>query len=1168
MGRELSCLASLVLVLGLAAGVASADIETGLVGYWPLNEGTGDTTADISGNGHDGTLYNGATWILPGFIGNAAMNFDGDPGSRVSVGTWDPGDLLTLAVWARWTGEQNKAPRTGIIGKRDDWTNDGIRWFSEVMTTGEVRMRTFNQTVGSPAGMLTAFIDEWAHIAITFDGSTCRIYLNAEEVASGSFSLGPGLTAAVGLGCKAGAANSNTEIFSGDLDDARIYNRALIATDVEQLFGWTGIAGKAYGPDPVDGKRDVPRDVVLTWAPGQFASPLNGHKVYFSENFADVSNGIGGITQSADSYDPPQRLDFEKTYYWRVDEVNMPPDSTVFEGDVWSFTVESFSSPVEGVLATASSSTAGKGPANTVNGSGLDAGGLLHDRVGEAMWLSDIAGPQPSWIEFEFGKVQKLHEMWVWNSNDGLEPVIGFGFQDVTIEYSADGIDFVTLGTTHEFTRAPGADNYAHDTTIDFGGAGAKYVRLTANSNWGGILPQFGLSEVRFLSIPVQARGPDPASGAAEVTLDLELDWIAGREAASHEVYLSDDLQAVAEGTAPFTNVAQSSHGPLALDLGKTYFWRVDEVNDVESPARWRGDVWDFTTIESLVVEDFESYDAADNQIWFTWYDGLGFGVPGTPDFFGGNGTGAAVGDENTASSTEETIVRGGNQSMPLSYNNNKPGALNYSETTLTLDSQKDWTVRGVGELSVWFRGYPASVGSFVEAPAGTFTVTAEGADIWNQADEFHYVYKQLSGVGSIIARVDSVENTDPWAKSGVMIRETLDAGSKFAAVYITPANDDGTPTQGCRFQARTDTDGSATSDSSPTLVATPEQMAITAPYWVKIERDITGNFRGSYSSNGTAWTPMVWRPLISMESSVYVGLALTSHNAAVTGEAVFSGTQTTGAVTGQWQSQDIGILSNSAEPLYVEIANGNGTSGLVSHDDPAATQIDTWTEWRIDLQQFADQGVNLTNVDSITIGTGDKNNPQPRGSGKMFFDDIGLFPEPAIQGPKTANVIFEAEAADILGSNWRLYNDSASSGSQHIGSDDGDGDDFDTAPGVDWAAVYNFTVAADGIYKILLRGQEAGADSFWVRITTATSQTLEHPDQPGTGWVKFNGMDAPNGWAWDEVHSDDDPDDAVANWTLAAGEHTLEIAKREDGVLLDAILITDDLALDQATLP
>ena len=93
--------------------------------------------------------------------------------------------------------------------------------------------------------------------------------------------------------------------------------------------------------------------------------------------------------------------------------------------------------------------------------------------------------------------------------------------------------------------------------------------------------------------------------------------------------------------------------------------------------------------------------------------------------------------------------------------------------------------------------------------------------------------------------------------------------------------------------------------------------------------------------------------------------------------------------------------------------------------------------------------------------------------------------------------------------------------------------------------------------------GEEEEAADF----DQSTSQTLEDPDQPGTGWVRFNGMDAPIGWAWDEVHSNDH-DSAVVNWTLGAGEHTLEIAKREDGTLVDAILITDDLALDQATLP
>ena len=127
---------------------------------------------------------------------------------------------------------------------------------------------------------------------------------------------------------------------------------------------------------------------------------------------------------------------------------------------------------------------------------------------------------------------------------------------------------------------------------------------------------------------------------------------------------------------------------------------------------------------------------------------------------------------------------------------------------------------------------------------------------------------------------------------------------------------------------------------------------------------------------------------MTTMSSTVYVGLALTSHVPGVQGQAVFSGVQTEGNVTGQWQSQDIGILNNSAEPLYVELANSNGTSGMVLHDDPAATQIDAWTRWRIDLQQFADQGVDLANIDSISIGVGDTN---PGGTGIMYFDDILL---------------------------------------------------------------------------------------------------------------------------------------------------------------------------------
>jgi len=130
------------------------------------------------------------------------------------------------------------------------------------------------------------------------------------------------------------------------------------------------------------------------------------------------------------------------------------------------------------------------------------------------------------------------------------------------------------------------------------------------------------------------------------------------------------------------------------------------------------------------------------------------------------------------------------------------------------------------------------------------------------------------------------------------------------------------------------------------------------------------------------------------MSSNVYIGLAVTSHNPALTCEVKISGVQTTGTVTGQWQSQDIGIASNSAESMYVAVGNSAGAPAIVNYDGPAATQIDAWTQWIIPMQAFADQGVNLTDVDNISVGVGDRNNLQAGGSGTLYIDDIGLYPE------------------------------------------------------------------------------------------------------------------------------------------------------------------------------
>jgi hypothetical protein len=91
--------------------------------------------------------------------------------------------------------------------------------------------------------------------------------------------------------------------------------------------------------------------------------------------------------------------------------------------------------------------------------------------------------------------------------------------------------------------------------------------------------------------------------------------------------------------------------------------------------------------------------------------------------------------------------------------------------------------------------------------------------------------------------------------------------------------------------------------------------------------------------------------------------------------------------------NRDIGILSNDPEPLYIAVANSTGIPVIIVHDDPAASQTDTWTEWVIPLQNLADQGINLNDVDRIAIGLGSRGNVTvPGGSGKVYIDDIRLY--------------------------------------------------------------------------------------------------------------------------------------------------------------------------------
>ncbi len=486
---------------------------------------------------------------------------------------------------------------------------------------------------------------------------------------------------------------------------------------------------KATAPVPADGAYLEETWGNFSWTPGALAV---SHDVYLGENYDDVNDGVEGTFRGNQAatffiagfpgFPYPDGLVPGTTYYWRIDEVNDTEPNSPWKGDIWSFSIPP------------------KTAYNPVPAEGAESIGL---------------NVELSWTP---GFGAKLHTVY-----------FGDNFDDVN---NATG--GLPLGAT---TYTPGP------------------LKLAKTYYWR--VDEFDVIETHkgdVWSFTTQGAvgSPDPANGAVDVEHTPTLTWSPGVFAASHQIYFGTDKETVknADTGSPeykgTRDLSAQSYDPGKLLWDTTYYWRIDEVNSVNPDSPWAGILWSFTTANFLIVDDFEDYDTGENQIWYAWKDGLGYGTPSTEPYSAGNGSGSAVGDENTGSYTEETIVHKGRQAMPLFYDNNKQGFFKYSEIELTLSYPRDWTEKDVNTLTIWFRGNSA----------------------------------------------------------------------------------------------------------------------------------------------------------------------------------------------------------NAAETLYVAL---NG-SAVVNHDNPNAAQVEEWTEWTIDLQAFADQGVNLANVNTIALGLGDKNNPQAGGSGTMYFDDIRLY--------------------------------------------------------------------------------------------------------------------------------------------------------------------------------
>ena len=757
------------------------------------------------------------------------------------------------------------------------------------------------------------------------------------------------------------------------------------------VWSFTATPLTAWGPHPADGAEKVMTAPLLTWQAGLSAKE---HRLYFGEDRNAVAQGAPAADMGimdALAYQVPATLDVGTTYYWRVDETDA--SDTLHEGNVWSFTT--IDGGPGGAMREWWLNVSG-GDIPTLTGDPRfpddpDGRELLDAMDGPVDWAENYGSRIYGWL---FPPETGDYTFWVsgddncelWLSTDedpaNAEMIASVGTWTAHLEWDKETTQMsqpqsLVAGQRYYIEALMNEGTGGDSLAVAWQGPGINMEVI--GSAYVGPTPFF----------PTRAYAPFPADGAADTAQDLVLSWNAGHAALQHDVFLGNDEETVRDANTSAGDVYKGRQNTTTfatgpLEWGRTYYWRIDEINTGDPDSPWKGKVWSFATADYIPIDDFETYtNQVGNRVFQTWIDGLGYTepAPGHP----GNGTGALVGhDIWTATSpyyegqiVEVVDVHGGSQAMPLYYDNSAAPFVSEAERTWTVT--QDWTVGGVTDLSIWFHGSPAG---FIDNGGGSFMMSASGVDIWGTADQFRFAYKSLNGDGSITARVESIGNTNTWAKGGVMIRESLDPGAKHAMVVVTPG-------QGIQFTWRAFTNADMTEHST--------QANLTAPYWVKLTR--TGNtLTAERSEDGVAWVPVTDAANSSHEvpmiGNVYIGLALTSHNVDAVTVADYSGVVTTGSVTGQWQIAEVGMdhPENDRADVYVRLEDNLGRRAVAAYPDGAL--VADWTEWKIPLADF--NGISLNAVKKMILGVGDSVAPAPDGSGMVLCDDIRVVTTPA----------------------------------------------------------------------------------------------------------------------------------------------------------------------------
>jgi len=477
------------------------------------------------------------------------------------------------------------------------------------------------------------------------------------------------------------------------------------------------------------------------------------------------------------------------------------------------------------------------------------------------------------------------------------------------------------------------------------------------------------------------ALGPEPADGTLVEDTWANLSWSPGELAISHDVYIGDNFDDVnngAEGTfqgnqtGTFLVVGFPGFAfPDGLVPGATYYWRIDEVNDAEPNSPWKGDVWSFSVPPKTAYypDPADGAESVDPDTDLSWTPG--FGAKLHTVYFGDN-----FDDVNNAA--------GGLPQGTATYT--PTGPLKLAKTYYWRVDESDAIETYKGD--VWSFTTQGAVGN--PNPAnGAVDVKQTQIITWSPS-VFAASHQLYFGTDK-----DAVKNADTGSPAYKGTRdlgaETYDPGMlEWDATYywrideVNNANPD-SPWPGILWSFTTANflvvdDFESYNDIDP---PDPESNRIFEAwpdgYEIPTNGALVGNDAPPYAEQDIVHSGIQSMPYVYDNS---VGNSEATHTLTYPRDWTEKGVN-------RLTICFIGDAANAAETLYV-VLNG---SAVVNHENPNAAQIDKWTEWIIPLQAFADQGVNLANVNTIGLGLGDRNNPIAGGSGTMYFDDIWLYP-------------------------------------------------------------------------------------------------------------------------------------------------------------------------------